>query len=411
MKRNLTTKTLFLLASLSLVSCGGASSSSASTSMSSDESFAALTSGLNSYFNHDDIGFNFSRHPDTIKNGKHSNDFSLTYAPVEQTSATSSSSGGASGVLAADTSSSSPLDLSQPSTIGISGWATDGYPASCYLNGLKDEAMGSSVLGYAHLDYPTFTFTQGDNSPTSLSEVGVSAYLDLKAFYLDLSGISFVSAINSAVQQIPGNEGWEFPSGRRGKTDLPKVLSDDMELFLPLDQYLMSLTPTIVKTLQDDYGTSKKMGLSFSYEGNDITLGTSFTSFSDFYTLFYTWTRAFFAPQTNQAGLLAWSYVKSHFLEPIEKYGNCLSSFSLAGSLTYNKNGLSEARFVVDGTADDAKLKAAYASENPSGFVTAFHGAGVLGFVVDADAKIPEPKPALSTYPDIPAIKLTSVAA
>jgi hypothetical protein len=43
--------------------------------------------------------------------------------------------------------------------------------------------------------------------------------------------------------------------------------------------------------------------------------------------------------------------------------------------------------------------------------VTAFHGAGVLGFVVDADAKIPEPKPALSTYPDIPAIKLTSVAA
>src|SRR5574344_1446468 len=201
MKRNLTTKTLILLGSLALVSCGGkSSSSSVSSSLTPADVYSTLTNGLNAYFSHDQLGFNFSRHPDTVKSGKKSSDFSLTYTPVEKP-ATSSSESSAS-VLAADTSASSslPIDFSKPIIVGLSGFASDSYPANCYLNGLSD-SVGDSFVGYFHLDYPTISVSQGESTLLNTTETYLTNYLDLNSFYLDLAGVSSleIGALNSAV--------------------------------------------------------------------------------------------------------------------------------------------------------------------------------------------------------------------
>ncbi|MFA6620396.1 MAG: hypothetical protein WCS90_04625 [Bacilli bacterium] len=406
MKRNLTPKTLFLLGGLALVSCGGKPSSVASsTSLGSDEAFSALASGLNAFFSHDKLGFNYSRHPDTVKSGKKSNDFSLTYTPVERPATSSSSA------LTAETSASSslPIDFSKPIVIGLSGFAADGFPANCYVNGLSD-SVGDSLLAYAYLDYPTISASQGDSTLLNSTENYVTNYLDLNSFYFDLNGLSSleISAINSAVQSIPGNDGWMFPSGNRGKAALNENVSSFLSFFLPIQHYLPSLTDAIISSLKKDQEGSRSLDQKFSQSEEGITLSLAVPSFARAYTLLVDWTKAMIIAKTSdefeQAAKFA--LINNAILKPIKKYGDCLSSFILSASLTYSVSGLKEASFVFDGAADFMKLKAAYSSDNPSGFVTAFHGAGILGFVVDDAAAVPTPTPALSTYPDIPPVKL-----
>lgn len=413
MKRNLATKSLFLFGGLALVSCGGKPSGVASSaSLSSEEAFSALASGLNAFFSHDSIGFDYSRHPDTVKKGKKSNDFSLTYTPVEQpvTSSSGESSGGTSALAAGTSASSSlPIDFSKPIVIGLSGFASDGYPANCYVNGLSD-SVGDSLLAYLHLDYPTILVSQGDATLLNSTENYVTNYLDLNSFYFDLNGLSSleISAINSAVQSIPGNESWSFPSGNRGKAALNENVSSFLSFFLPIQHYLPSLTDAIVSSLKKDQEGDRSLDQKFSQSEEDITLSLALPSFAQAYTLLVDWTKAIIIAKTSdefeQAAKFA--LINNSILKPIKKYGDCLSSFVLSASLTYSASGLKEASFVFDGAADLAKLKSAYSSDNPSGFVTAFHGAGILDFVVDDAAAIPTPTPALSTYPDIPSIKL-----
>jgi hypothetical protein len=412
MKRNLISQTFLVLSAVALASCGGkASSSSTIASISSADALTVLDSAFAAYLSHDSLGFNFSRHPDTIKTGKQSNDFSLTYTPVEKqttpTSSTSETSTSGSALLAdasVTSSSSQALDLTSPVTIGISGFASDDFPAKCYVNGLSD-SVGNGLLGYFYLDYPTFSFTQGDNSPTRLSETALTTYLDINALYLDLSKISFVSSITSAVQQIPGNESWEFPSGKRGKVALPSKASSAISYFLPLQQYLPSLGTAVVQSLKNDEKGTKSLGLAFSQNEDGITMTSTISSFSKFYSLLVEWTKSMVATKGTLLEQAAeYALIDDSVLKPIQKYGNCLSSFSLSLSLTYRATGLDKASFILDGAADLDKLKTSYADSDVSGFVTAFHGAGVLDFVVDADAAIPTPSPALSTYPEIPAI-------
>lgn len=410
MKRSLVSKTFLVLSVIALASCGGqASSSSAISSISSDDALTALDSAFAAYFSHDSIGFNFSRHPDTIKNGKQSNDFSLTYTPVEKPTTPSSSEAttSASALLAetsADSSAATDLDFSSPVTVGISGFASDNFPANCYVNGLSD-SLGGSLLAYLHLDYPTFTFAQGDDSPTRLSETALSTYLDINALYLDLSKISFVSTLTSAIQQIPGNEKWEFPAGKRGKVALPSKVSSALSYFLPLQRYLPSLGTAVVQSLRNDQKGTKSLGLAFSQNEDGLTLNATISSFSKFYSLLVEWTKSMVATKGTLLEQAAeYALIDDSVLKPIQKYGNCLSTFSLSTSLVYRSTGLKQASFILDGAADLAKLKTSYADSDASGFVTAFHGAGVLDFVVDSDAAIPTPNPALATYPEIPAI-------
>lgn len=410
MKRNLVSQTFLALSAIALASCGGkASGSSAITSISPDDALSALDSAFAAYFSHDSIGFNFSRHPDTIKSGKQSNDFSLTYTPVEKPTTPSSSETSMSGsALLAEASSGSSsvpgLDLSLPVTVGISGFASDDFPANCYVNGLAD-SLGSSLLGYFHLDYPTFTFVQGDDSPTRLSETALSTYLDLNALYLDLSKISFVSTLASAIQQIPGNEKWEFPAGKRGKVALPSKVSSALSYFLPLQRYLPGLGTAVVQSLKNDEKGPKSLGLAFSQNEDGLTLSATISNFSKFYSLLVEWTKSMVATKgTLLEQATEYALIDDSVLKPIQKYGDCLSTFSLSANLVYHSSGLKEASFILDGAADLAKLKTSYADSDASGFVTAFHGAGVLAFVVDAAAAIPTPTPALSSYPEIPAI-------
>lgn len=417
MKRNLTTKTLILLGSLALVSCGGkSSSSSVSSSLTPADVYSTLTNGLNAYFSHDQLGFNFSRHPDTVKSGKKSSDFSLTYTPVEKPATSSSESSGSessASVLAADTSASSslPIDFSKPIIVGLSGFASDSYPANCYLNGLSD-SVGDSLLGYFHLDYPTISVSQGESTLLNTTETYLTNYLDLNSFYLDLAGVSSleIGALNSAVQSIPGNESWSFPKGNRGKVNLNSKLTSFLSYFLPIQHYLPSLTDAIVTSLKNDQNGSRALHQTYAQSEEGITLSLSIPSFARLYTMIVDWTKAVIVAETSDTFEQAakFALVNDAVLKPIKKYGDCLSTFTLAASLTYSSSGLKEAIFVVDGAADLAKLQAAYSSDDPSGFVTAFHGAGILDFVVDELAAIPTPKPALSTYPTIPAITIAA---
>jgi len=410
-------KTLSLLAftPLLLASCGGGktstssavSSSSAISSIDSATGFAALKTGLKAFVNRDNFGFDYARPTHTTKSD---NDFTLTYTPMENDTTTSSSVA-ASSASSSVATSSDVVDPKKPFTLGVSFFASDkDYPMNFYLNGAKD-VVGDDVLAYTNLDYTTLRFAQGDKKPTNYSETGLTLYASMSSLFMDFSQLSSttISAINSAVRSIKGNENWTFPEDQRAQVKIPDKVNSAITYFLPLTDYLPVLVDDVTKDLEEDYSATNSFGQSFAPDGDSILFKINITSFKSLYTLLVTSVKAVINSKGDEKTQFAeWTLINDSVLKPIKKYGDCLDTFNISSTLTYTAKGLDKIDFSLDLKANLDSLKTAYASDNPSGFVTVLNGGGTLKAVIDKAATIPTPTPALSTYPELPAITLTS---
>lgn len=379
-----------------------ANSSSSLTSVDSATGFTALKSGLKAYAAHDNFGFKYARPSHTSKSD---NDFVFTYTPiVNETTGTSSSA-------ASSSSSSSMIDSSKPFTLGLSFFVSDSdYPVNFYLNGSKD-VLGDDLLTYTYADWPTLRFAQGDKKPTNYSETSLTTYASMKAFYLDLSNFSgtTIDALNSAVRSIKGNETWTFPEGQRAQIKVPDKVNSAITYFLPLHDYLPTWIDGAVKYLQDDYAETNSFGSTFLGMGSSYVLKMNITSFKSLYTFLVTSVKAVINSKGTASEQLAeWTLINDSVLKPIKKYGDCLDTFNLTSTIAYSTSGLDNIDFSFDMKANLEALKSAYSDNSPSGFITSAAGGGNLKAVIDDDAKIPTPVPALSTYPEVPAIKFTS---
>lgn len=405
---------LTLALPLFLSACGGKASSSVDSgekSISNEAGFTALTAGLKAYVAHDKIGFGYTR---PSANKGLNNDFEMTYTPVEQPASSSSSASASSSSTAssavtagadyAQSSSSPSINFSDPFTLGYSSNNAMGdYPITGFLNGLKD-SVGDDLLGLLSFDYPSFSIKQGTSSATILTVPAIKTYLDVNSVYLDLSGASsLVSAINSAVRSTKGNENWSFPSDGYGKKSLDGKIVSGLKYFLPLNQYLPTLVDDFVVTLKDDAKDENLLGTSFSQTGSTYAMKQSVTSFKGFYSALTTiLKKVVSAKGTVLEQATEWSLLDNNILQPLKKYGDCLDTFNFDSVVTFSETNVDKIDFSFNASANLAKLKTAYAKENPSGFITKAFGGGTLHALSAADAAIPTPNPALSSYPDIP---------
>lgn len=397
---------------LSACGKGNSSSSWAASSIDSETGFAALTKGLDAFVAHDKIGFGYTRPSDHTKM---TDDFEITYTPVEQpaTSSSSASSASVQGRKLAAASSAPSINFSDPFTLGYTAGVSDEtYPLQFLLNGLKD-SVGDSILTGVIADFPSFGVKQGTSSPTYLTATGIKTYANLTAAYFDLSGASvLVSGINSLVQSTKGNESWAFPSDNRAKATFPSAIGSSLTYFVPLEEHLPALVGYLVDAMKSDVSDENTLKTTFTtsepQKGNasssslfesPYVMSQSVSSFASLYNVVVTAIK-------KSVNFAQWTVINSSVLTPIKKFGDCLDSFSFNSETIFSEKGLDKISFSFEASANLDKLKTAYADSNPSGFVTALSGGGTLHALSGSAAAIPDPNPALSSYPEIPSIVL-----
>jgi hypothetical protein len=399
---------LFVGLTFLVASCGGKSSTSSAQSSSEApiDPATALLSFKSSLKNYAAKTNQLYRLSPLAHESKDEYDLGATFYTKETVTDTPVTS---SGAVAASASTS--VVNHGPFTFGANFDTENAEAANLYFNNL-DDAVGNDFLAALHLSYFSFVYEK-DESPVSVTDKAFDGYFNSKALYLNLSKApNLYTAINSAVQSTEGNANWSFPSstdGKLGKATFPDAVHSSITYQMPLKDAFGSFATALGEDIDSAYQNDESL-FSFAKTGDVFTLNAEMKSFSKFYRFVYTRAKDLCKKDASLiGGQSMWYFVNKYFLDPLEKIGNCVTTFDLKLSFDYTGSILNSFTYDFNLATDYAKMQTTFGNDETMPlYVTKLYGKAKVTTLYGSVATIPTPSPDFALYTEIPEIKTSS---